>query len=158
MDRPAVKTHQREYSHRTPFFSVSGIINLNQSTLEPPSLCNRQGDIAKEQSKLLYDEFNNDDTTARGVEFIKNMVVGNSPHSVEGLKQALREGILGGVPVRCTSRSCVQHNNTTARRLVGFSKVYCVCNFGRLECAACKTPLEDSKDIRCRGPCKRLYR
>ena len=57
-----------------------------------PPLNNRQKDIAKMQCELLYSKFNNDTTTAEGVEFIESMLGGNSAHCAGALKRGLIEG------------------------------------------------------------------
>ena len=57
-----------------------------------PSLDNRQKDIAKMQCELLYGKFNNDTTTAEGVEFIETMLGGNLAHCAGALKRGLIEG------------------------------------------------------------------
>ena len=44
------------------------------------------------QCELLYSKFNNDTTTAEGVEFIESMLGGNSAHCAGALKRGLIEG------------------------------------------------------------------
>ena len=44
------------------------------------------------QCELLYGKFNNEKTTADGVEFIESMLGGDSAHCIVGLKRGFREG------------------------------------------------------------------
>ena len=60
-------------------------------------LNNRQKDIAKIQCELLYGEFNDETTTADGVEFIESMLGGNLAQCAGALKRGLIEG--GVLPV-----------------------------------------------------------
>ena len=99
---------------------------------------------------LLFNKFDNETTTAKGVELIELMKGGNSAHRSRALKLGLREGLLGSVSLRCPSSGCDLHNNHTAYPLLG-SSVRCPRNHYRkspyLECAGCGTSRIDSYDI-----------
>lgn len=127
--------------------------------LTRPSPYNRRGEIAKMECELLYDNFNNETTTAKGVEFIESMLGGNSAHCAEALKLGLREGLLGGVFLRCPRSDCRMHNNSTPHGLLE-SSVKCP-NRHRdtvyLRCAACGASRTDSEYSHCRD-CKKRFK
>ncbi|KAF9645618.1 hypothetical protein BDM02DRAFT_3271586 [Thelephora ganbajun] len=135
----------------------SKVTSTNVVTELFSSFASRQGDVAKMQCRLLYDNFNNTTTTEKGVEFIESMLGGNLAHRAGALKLGLREGLLGGVFLRCPREDCDMHNNTIPHHLLGLR-----CpesHRGRapyLECASCGDSRTDSEYTSCDNCGKRF--
>ena len=123
-------------------------------------LDNRQVDIAKMECELLYGKFDDATTTAEGVELIGSIPGGNSAHCAAALKMGLREGLLGGVFLRCPRSECDLHKNSASCRSLGSSikgarnapKATCY-----LECSGCGTSQTSSEYTSCQG-CKKRFR
>ena len=129
------------------------------ATLIFPLLYNRQSNITQMQSMEFthrYKYYGASDF--QGAKIIGSMANGSSPHRVGALKLALREGILGGVFLRCPQRDCLLYTNCGIPRDElggGPATSHCSRHLVELECSSCRTPIV-SKDNRCRV-CKRRF-
>ncbi|KAF9785367.1 hypothetical protein BJ322DRAFT_1062892 [Thelephora terrestris] len=83
------------------------------------SFASRYEDIAKMECELMYDEYNDENTTAEGIKFIESVPGGNLAHRAGALKIVLKEGLLNRVFLRCPNLGCSMHNNTAPYRSFG---------------------------------------
>jgi hypothetical protein len=145
----------------------SGHTSRLVSTLTPArvmlkrlSLDNRQRDIAKMECELLYDKFNNEASTTKGVELIESMIGGNSAHRSRVMKLGLRRGLSASVFLRCSRSYCSLHTSPPSFCTLG-SSVMCPTGHttpgAHLECTGCGTSRTSSDNTACQG-CKKRFK
>ena len=113
----------------------------------------------KMQCELLCRQPGDSTTAAEGVNHIKSMLGGGSPHRAGALKLALREIFLGGVFLRCPRQGCDLYNNTARRRskLPGSRCPQPLCyDQCYLACAGCGSVPISLRDTSCRK-CKKWF-
>ncbi|KAF9785359.1 hypothetical protein BJ322DRAFT_826989 [Thelephora terrestris] len=138
----------------------SKIADANVVTELFSSHASRKPDITRMECELLYDKFNNEASTAKGVELIESMIGGNSAHRSGALKLGLRRGLSGTVFLRCSRSTCDLHTNPqSCRGSSGVfqshgwfgSSVLCQLCCSRLQCAGCGTSPIHANFTSCQG-------